>query len=61
MTEDFVTPCGGCRQVIHEFVDPAVEGQGCTVLCLKEPNAECRQTSIKELLPYSFGPDSLEK
>ena len=51
-TDVFPSPCGACRQVIREFaVDCPViliNGQGMT-----------RVTSLKVLLPESFGPEFL--
>src|SRR5271166_4573612 len=40
------TPCGACRQVIHEF--------GPNAIVLYEYESERRQTSISALLPQSF-------
>ena len=51
-TEEFPSPCGACRQVIREFAVDCpvvlVNGQGMT-----------RVTSLKVLLPESFGPEFL--
>jgi len=51
-TESFPSPCGACRQVIREFTEDClvilVNGKGLT-----------RLTSLKELLPDSFGPEFL--
>ena len=50
------TPCGGCRQKLREFSAPEtliriVDGAGKTLL----------RTSLAELLPHSFGPESLAR
>jgi len=51
-TETFPSPCGACRQVIREF---AVD---CPVI-LVNGAGQTRVTSLKVLLPESFGPDFL--
>ena len=50
-----VSPCGACRQVLREFARSE-----CVVLCRCDGHSEMRST-LGELLPASFGPDSLEK
>jgi len=52
--DDFVTPCGVCRQRIFEF------GSGITVICAKN-SEEYLEYSIDELLPRGFNRESLEK
>ena len=51
--EDFCVPCGVCRQVLSEFAPDleiiALNGRG-----------EQRRFTLRELLPYSFGPANLE-
>ena len=48
------TPCGGCRQTIHEF------GPDATVYCAGADALDAPlDTHITELLPYAFGPDRL--
>ena len=42
------TPCGGCRQRIHEFADED------TVIIMFDDSDEWREYSIAELLPASF-------
>jgi cytidine deaminase len=42
------TPCGGCRQRIHEFADDN------TVIIVKDDSDEWQEYSIDELLPASF-------
>ena len=49
----FTAPCGACRQVILELA-PKVE------IILVNNRGETRKTSIKELLPLSFGSEDLE-
>jgi cytidine deaminase len=49
-------PCGGCRQRLSEFADPA------TPVYLGRPGAgEPLVTTLGELLPLSFGSDELNR
>ena len=51
-TKKPTTPCGACRQVIREF--------GKNALCVSICNTDERiERSLGELLPDSFGPNSL--
>ncbi|PVV04074.1 hypothetical protein BB560_001433 [Smittium megazygosporum] len=52
--DDYVTPCGVCRQFMREF------SKDLPILLVK-PNGEFRESSLAELLPMSFGPEDLEK
>jgi cytidine deaminase len=52
---DVVTPCGRCRQVLHELA--ALGGTDPLVHC--SGPGEVRQMRLSELLPHAFGPDSL--
>ena len=51
-TEGFPSPCGACRQVIREFA------ADCPVVLING-TGQTRLTSLKKLLPDSFGPDFL--
>jgi cytidine deaminase len=51
-TAEPVSPCGACRQVIHEF------GPGAVVVSCCDGDGQ-RRWSIGELLPGAFGPKSL--
>ena len=51
---DFAYPCGICRQVLREFVDP----ERFTVLVGKSTE-DYREMTLEALLPSSFGPDNL--
>lgn len=51
-TEEFPAPCGACRQVIREF---AVD---CPVILING-QGKTKFTSLKTLLPESFGPEFL--
>lgn len=44
-------PCGNCRQLMREF--------GVRRIVVQNPASGWRQYSLEELLPHSFGPESL--
>jgi cytidine deaminase len=48
-----VTPCGACRQRIREFADAR------TAILVAGPEGIRRSFLLSELLPFSFGPDTL--
>ena len=48
-----VTPCGGCRQRLHEF------GSADTVVYVANPQGIQQRFTLGELLPASFGPEHL--
>ena len=52
--ENFCAPCGVCRQVMAEFCDP----ETFRVVLGTKDGAQVSQT-LKEMLPYGFGPDVL--
>lgn len=47
-------PCGVCRQVMMEFCDPET-----FQIILADGEGGCRQFTLKELMPYGFGPENL--
>ena len=51
--EALCTPCGGCRQRIREFADPA------TPIHIAGPEGVRASFTLAELLPESFGPEHL--
>jgi len=53
--EDLVTPCGRCRQVLHELAD--LGGTDPLVYCCGP--SEMREMRLSTLLPAAFGPGSL--
>ncbi|TWW61644.1 cytidine deaminase b isoform X2 [Takifugu flavidus] len=54
MTEKYISPCGGCRQVLREF------GTNWRVFLSKADGSYLERT-VEDLLPISFGPDDLSK
>jgi homotetrameric cytidine deaminase len=52
-SEEECAPCGGCRQRLREFAGPD------TPIHLADLERVRRTTSLAELLPLSFGPESL--
>ena len=48
VTNDGATPCGACRQIIHEFA-------GNISILISDSEKEILKTSIKDLLPQPFG------
>lgn len=52
---DYCAPCGMCRQVMREFAVP----KEFLIIMAKSPTYYVEKT-LEELLPMSFGPDSLK-
>ncbi|XP_067423598.1 cytidine deaminase [Emydura macquarii macquarii] len=52
--EDFIVPCGACRQVMREF------GRDWDIYMTK-PDGTYVVRTLQELLPLSFGPEDLKK
>ena len=55
-TENGVTPCGACRQVLSEFVDP----DGDAVVWIVDGHGSVRDTTLFTLMRDHFGPRHLE-
>jgi len=53
--EQLCAPCGGCRQRLAEFAGPD------TPLHICGPEGLRKTVTLGELLPYAFGPNSLEQ
>ena len=51
---EYCVPCGACRQVMRDFGDK----ETMVVLSAKTPD-DYQENTLDELLPYSFGPESL--
>ncbi|MFP3945173.1 MAG: cytidine deaminase [Alphaproteobacteria bacterium] len=49
------TPCGQCRQRIHEFADP----EETHITVVNRTGEVLLETTIAELLPHAFGPENL--
>lgn len=52
--KDYTSPCGVCRQVLREFVEPGKF----KVIMAKSPD-DYKVATLEELLPLSFGPENL--
>ena len=50
-------PCGVCRQVMREFCNPEIF----RILVVNGENNGYTEHTLEELLPYGFGPESLEQ
>ncbi len=53
-TETFTSPCGGCRQVMAEFMNEDGE------ITIYNSKGEFKKYTLKDLLPYSFVSEILE-
>ncbi|MDF2944437.1 MAG: hypothetical protein K0S01_3295 [Herbinix sp.] len=56
IVSEFCPPCGVCRQVIREFVDPKS-----FLVILARSEEEYLVFFLEELLPLSFGPENLNQ
>ncbi|XP_072307641.1 cytidine deaminase b [Eucyclogobius newberryi] len=54
LSEQFISPCGGCRQFMREF------GLDWEVFLTQTDGSFLKKT-VEELLPVSFGPEDLSK
>lgn len=54
--EEYLAPCGVCRQVMMEFCDPFT-----FLVILAKNRKEFKYFRLGELLPESFSPKNLEK
>ena len=55
VTDNGGSPCGGCRQVMAEF------GLDTTVLLADGAGRLVKETTVSEILPEAFTPESLRK
>jgi cytidine deaminase len=54
VTRNAGSPCGGCRQVMREFCDDSMP-----IILANDAGEIVDETNLGELLPRSFGPESL--
>ena len=54
VTRNGGSPCGSCRQVMHEFAPEMI-------VFIADEAGEIRRTTVAELLPDSFGAADLER
>jgi cytidine deaminase len=54
-TEDFLPPCGACRQVLADLCGKEID------VILVNGKGETKTLKLSELLPYSFGEEFLKK
>ena len=47
-TEEFLPPCGACRQVIAEFSKPD------TVVYMSNKHGEIKEATVADLIPFTF-------
>ncbi|HEX7876045.1 MAG TPA: cytidine deaminase [Sphingobium sp.] len=52
-----VTPCGRCRQILHEAEQMA--GRPIAIYCAAPDGDAVVEHSVAELLPFAFGPNDL--
>ena len=52
--DEYCVPCGNCRQVMRDFADKDTM----LVISARTPGDYMEKT-LEEMLPYSFGPESL--
>lgn len=53
-SSDFITPCGACRQIIHDHCGEI------DIVC-SNSNGEFKVFKTSELLPFAFGDEDLKK
>jgi len=56
-SEDVIAPCGACRQVIFE--SSQISGKNTVVIMSNTAKSRVILSTIEELLPMAFGPQSL--
>ena len=57
LQEDFISPCGACRQVMREFCDDDFK----VILLTEQTGGENKYEvyDLSEVLPLSFGPTDM--
>ncbi|MBO5425493.1 MAG: cytidine deaminase [Lachnospiraceae bacterium] len=51
---EYTSPCGMCRQVLREFVNPEE-----FIVVMAKSESDYKIMTLEELFPMSFGPDNL--
>lgn len=54
-SENFISPCGACRQIMMEFCGPDLD------VIMINNKGKNKKVKMKDLLPYSFNKEFLEK
>nr|ACO13353.1 Cytidine deaminase [Esox lucius] len=54
LEDQFISPCGGCRQFLREFGDQRS-------VYLSKPDESYKKMTVEDLLPVSFGPEDLKR
>ena len=54
-SEDFISPCGACRQVMCELLN-----ENCSVFMMNA-NGEFKEVKVKKLLPFYFKGDAVNE
>lgn len=54
-SDNYVSPCGMCRQVLREFVNPKD-----FLVIMARSRTDYRIMSLEELFPYGFGPEYIK-
>ena len=54
-TNDFIAPCGGCRQVMCELLN-----ENCSIFLMNVKD-EFKEIKVKKLLPYAFKGDVINE
>jgi len=47
-TDDYLSPCGACRQVIAEFADEDAE------VYMFNRNRDYKKVTVEEIIPFAF-------
>lgn len=55
LADGYVSPCGMCRQVLREFVNPKD-----FFVIMARSRTDYRIMSLEELFPYGFGPEYIK-
>lgn len=55
ISDSYTSPCGVCRQVLREFVNPDE-----FFVIMAKNTEDYKVMTLEELLPMSFGPDNLK-